>query len=53
MWGLDISEEMLRFPCPRGFTRGGIHDGIAFENGFFDAAYATESLSTPWKSRRR
>jgi ubiquinone/menaquinone biosynthesis C-methylase UbiE len=44
MWGLDISEEMLRF-VPEGIhTRAGSMTELPFENGFFDAAYATESL---------
>ena len=44
IWGLDISEEMLRF-VPRGIhTRAGSMTEIPFADGFFDAAYATESL---------
>jgi len=44
IWGLDISEEMLRF-VPEGIhTRAGSMTELPFENGFFDAAYATESL---------
>ena len=44
MWGLDISEEMLRF-VPEGIhTRQGSMTELPFDNGFFDAAYATESL---------
>ena len=44
MWGLDISEEMLRF-VPEGIhTRAGSMTELPFEDGFFDAAYATESL---------
>jgi ubiquinone/menaquinone biosynthesis C-methylase UbiE len=43
-WGLDISEEMLRF-VPEGIqTRAGSMTELPFEDGFFDAAYATESL---------
>jgi ubiquinone/menaquinone biosynthesis C-methylase UbiE len=44
IWGLDISEEMLRFVPPDISTRAGSMTEIPFEDGFFDAAYATESL---------
>ena len=44
IWGLDISEEMLRF-VPAGIhTRAGSMTELPFDDGFFDAAYATESL---------
>jgi ubiquinone/menaquinone biosynthesis C-methylase UbiE len=44
IWGLDISDEMLRF-VPAGIaTRAGSMTEIPFEDAFFDAAYATESL---------
>src|ERR1044071_6400315 len=44
LWGLDISEEMLRF-VPEGIlTRAGSMTELPFETGFFDGAYATESL---------
>ena len=44
LWGLDISEEMLRF-VPDGIqTRAGSLTELPFESGFFDGAYATESL---------
>ena len=44
IWGLDISEEMLRF-VPEGIhTRSGSMTELPFEDLFFDAAYATESL---------
>jgi ubiquinone/menaquinone biosynthesis C-methylase UbiE len=44
LWGLDISPEMLRF-VPEGIhTRAGSMTELPFEDGFFDAAYATESL---------
>jgi len=44
LWGLDISEEMLRF-VPAGIhTKAGSMTELPFENGFFDGAYATESL---------
>jgi ubiquinone/menaquinone biosynthesis C-methylase UbiE len=44
IWGLDISEEMLRF-VPEGIhTRAGSMTEIPFEDAFFDGAYATESL---------
>jgi ubiquinone/menaquinone biosynthesis C-methylase UbiE len=43
-WGLDLSEEMLRY-VPAGIhTRAGSMTELPFEDGFFDAAYATESL---------
>ena len=43
-WGLDISEEMLRF-VPEGIhTRAGSMTELPFDDGFFDGAYATESL---------
>ena len=44
LWGLDISEEMLRFVPPGIRTRAGLMTELPFESGFFDAAYATESL---------
>jgi ubiquinone/menaquinone biosynthesis C-methylase UbiE len=44
LWGLDISEEMLRF-VPEGIhTRAGSMTELPFETGEFDGAYATESL---------
>jgi malonyl-CoA O-methyltransferase len=44
IWGLDISEEMLRF-VPAGIqTRAGSMTELPFTDGFFDCAYATESL---------
>jgi ubiquinone/menaquinone biosynthesis C-methylase UbiE len=44
IWGLDISPEMLRF-VPEGIhTRAGSMTELPFEDGWFDAAYATESL---------
>jgi len=44
IWGLDISEEMLRY-VPAGIhTRAGSMTELPFEDSFFDAAYATESL---------
>lgn len=44
MWGLDISEEMLKF-VPAGIrTRAGSMTALPFEDASFDAAYATESL---------
>ena len=44
LWGLDISEEMLRF-VPQGVhTRAGSMTDLPFANDFFDGAYATESL---------
>ena len=43
-WGLDISDEMLRFVSPEVHTRRGEMTEMPFEDSFFDAAYATESL---------
>jgi len=44
IWGLDISEEMLRY-VPEGIhTRAGSMTELPFEDGWFDGAYATESL---------
>jgi len=44
LWGLDISEEMLRF-VPEGIrTRAGSMTNLPFEDAYFDGAYATESL---------
>jgi ubiquinone/menaquinone biosynthesis C-methylase UbiE len=44
IWGLDISEEMLKF-VPEGIhTRAGTMTALPFEDSYFDAAYATESL---------
>lgn len=44
LWGLDISEEMLRFVPPGIQTRAGSMTDLPFESDFFDGAYATESL---------
>ena len=44
LWGLDISEEMLRFVPQDIQTRAGSMTELPFETGCFDAAYATESL---------
>src|SRR6476661_91939 len=44
IWGLDISEEMLRY-VPAGIhTRAGSMTELPFEDAWFDGAYATESL---------
>ncbi len=44
IWGLDISEAMLRF-VPAGIhTRAGSMTGLPFDTSTFDFAYATESL---------
>jgi len=44
LWGLDISEAMLGF-VPAGIhTRAGSMTELPFADGFFDGAYATESL---------
>jgi ubiquinone/menaquinone biosynthesis C-methylase UbiE len=44
IWGLDISEEMLRHVPPGIHTRAGSMTELPFEDNFFDGAYATESL---------
>jgi ubiquinone/menaquinone biosynthesis C-methylase UbiE len=44
IWGLDISEEMLKF-VPAGIqTRAGSMTALPFADAWFDAVYATESL---------
>jgi SAM-dependent methyltransferase len=44
LWGLDISQEMLRY-VPAGIhTHAGSMTELPFADGFFDGAYATESL---------
>jgi ubiquinone/menaquinone biosynthesis C-methylase UbiE len=44
LWGLDISEEMLRY-VPAGIhTRAGSMTDLPFDTASFDHAYATESL---------
>ena len=44
VWGLDISEEMLRY-VPAGIhTRAGSMTDLPFADSTFDCAYATESL---------
>lgn len=44
IWGLDISEEMLRYVPESIHTRAGSMTDLPFADGWFDAAYATESL---------
>ena len=44
LWGLDISEEMLRFVPPEIRTRAGAMTELPFDDESFDCAYATESL---------
>ena len=44
LWGLDISEEMLRYVPAAIHTRAGAMTELPFEDAFFDGAYATESL---------
>jgi ubiquinone/menaquinone biosynthesis C-methylase UbiE len=44
IWGLDISEAMLSFVPPEIRTRAGSMTELPFEDGWFDGAYATESL---------
>lgn len=52
LWGLDISAEMLRF-VPEGIhTRQGSLTELPFEDGFFDGAYATESLEHAVETER-
>ena len=44
LWGLDISEAMLKY-VPEGIrTRAGSMTELPFEDASFDGAYATESL---------
>ncbi len=44
IWGLDISEEMLKH-VPAGIhTKAGSMTALPFDDASFDAAYATESL---------
>jgi ubiquinone/menaquinone biosynthesis C-methylase UbiE len=44
IWGLDISEEMLRY-VPEGIhTKAGSMTELPFADAYFDGAYATESL---------
>jgi ubiquinone/menaquinone biosynthesis C-methylase UbiE len=44
IWGLDISEEMLKH-VPAGIhTRAGSMTALPFDDASFDVAYATESL---------
>jgi len=44
IWGLDISEQMLKSVPPGIHTRAGVMTALPFEDAYFDAAYATESL---------
>ncbi|MEX2260920.1 MAG: class I SAM-dependent methyltransferase [Bryobacteraceae bacterium] len=44
IWGLDISAEMLKYVPAPVRTRAGSMTALPFEDGFFDGAYATESL---------
>jgi len=44
IWGLDISEEMLRFVPASIHTRAGSMTELPFADSTFDFAYATESL---------
>jgi ubiquinone/menaquinone biosynthesis C-methylase UbiE len=44
IWGLDISEEMLRY-VPAGIqTKAGSMTALPFADAYFDGVYATESL---------
>jgi ubiquinone/menaquinone biosynthesis C-methylase UbiE len=54
IWGLDISEEMLRF-VPAGVnTRAGSMTELPFAASTFDCVYATESLehAQAWRQTR-
>ena len=44
VWGLDLSAEMLRYVPENIPTRQGSMTDLPFDDGWFDAAYATESL---------
>jgi ubiquinone/menaquinone biosynthesis C-methylase UbiE len=44
IWGLDLSEQMLRFAPPGIQTCVGSMTELPFDDACFDAAYATESL---------
>ncbi len=44
IWGLDISEEMLKYVAAGIHTRAGSMTELPFPGGNFDNAYATESL---------
>ncbi|MGI8989289.1 MAG: class I SAM-dependent methyltransferase [Bryobacteraceae bacterium] len=44
IWGLDISQEMLKHVAPGIHTRAGSMTELPFPDGRFDCAYATESL---------
>jgi ubiquinone/menaquinone biosynthesis C-methylase UbiE len=44
VWGLDISEAMLKHVPEAVLTRAGSMTELPFEDASFDAAYATESL---------
>ncbi len=44
IWGLDISEEMLKYVAPCIHTRAGSMTELPFPDLHFDFAYATESL---------
>jgi malonyl-CoA O-methyltransferase len=44
IWGLDISEEMLRFVPAAVHTKAGSMTELPFADSTFDFAYATESL---------
>ncbi len=44
LWGLDISEEMLKYVPGEVHTRAGSMTELPFESAYFDCVYATESL---------
>ena len=44
VWGLDISEAMLKHVPPGIHTRAGSLTALPFEDAWFDGVYATESL---------
>ena len=44
VWGLDISDEMLKFVQPPLHAKQGVLTGLPFPDAHFDGVYATESL---------
>jgi ubiquinone/menaquinone biosynthesis C-methylase UbiE len=44
IWGLDISEEMLRYVPAGIYTKAGSMTELPFADAYFDGVYATESL---------
>jgi len=52
LWGLDLSEAMLRYAPAALRTRAGSMTEMPFADGFFDGAYATESLEHAVETER-